>query len=77
MSQYDPQAHYDFHDAQGIKSGELRRGKLYMSGQLMGHIEDGVYYDGGEPAGKLDGLTIVRDEDGARFELVLQEPEQG
>jgi len=76
VSQYDPQATYDFHDAQGIKSGQVRQGKLYMSDNLEGHIEDGVFFDGAGPAGKLDGLTLVRDEDGARFELVLQEAEQ-
>ncbi|MCJ7854591.1 hypothetical protein [Pseudomonas monteilii] len=76
MSEYDPQANYDFLDLQGSKMGEVRQGKLYMSGERMGHLDNGVFYDQGEPAGKLEGLTIIRDEDRTPFHLVLQEPEQ-
>lgn len=78
---YDPQASYDVIDFQGIKSGEVIKGKYYdpgtrdtPDGEIVGDV---FYYKNspnlGGPAGKLVGLTIVRDDDGTPFHLVLQE----
>lgn len=78
---YDPQASYDVIDPEGIKSGEVIKGKYFEHGTRDTHdgeiVGDVFHYEGapnfGAPAGKLVGLTIVRDDDGTTFHLVLQE----
>lgn len=76
MSEYDPQAIYIVRDPQGVRCGEVRQGKLYLAGEHEGNIKDGVFYAGTEALGKLEGLTIIRDDDRTPFYLELPEPEQ-
>lgn len=77
MSSYDPQANYDVIDFEGIQVGEVRRGTYFEGGLAVGHIEGDVFHYQGEPAGKLTGLTIIRDDDATPFHLVPQESKQG
>lgn len=77
---YDPQASYDV-IYEGDKIAEVIKGKYYEHGTRDTHdgeiVGDVFRYHGspnfGAPAGKLVGLTIVRDDDGTTFHLVLQE----
>lgn len=77
MSSYDPQANYDFIDFEGIKVGEVRRGDYFEGGLAVGHIEGDVFHFDNAPAGKLEGLTITRDDDATPFYLIPQEPKHG
>lgn len=80
MSEYDPQAHYDLLDPEGIKVGELRKGRYFEGTWEVGYVEGDVFHYNGSPAGKLEGLTITRDDPPGELTqctLVLQEPAQG
>lgn len=77
MSSYDPQANYDLIDFEGIKVGEVRKGKYYEGNAHEGNIVGEVFHHQGAPAGKLEGLTITRDDDATPFHLVPQEPKHG
>jgi len=80
VSQYDPQAHYDFLDPQGIKVGELRKGRYFEGTWEVGFIEGDAFHYNGDVAGKLEGLTITRNdppgEPVTQCTLVLQETVQ-
>lgn len=80
MSEYDPEANYDFLDPQGIKMGELRKGRYFEGTWEAGFIEGDVFHYNREVAGKLEGLTITRNdppgEPVTQCTLVLQEPVQ-
>ncbi|GLO06577.1 MULTISPECIES: hypothetical protein [Pseudomonas] len=77
MSKFDPLASYDLIDPEGIKLGEVRKGLYYESGSAIGWFEGDVFHYNGKPGGRLDGLTITRDdppgEPLTQCELVLQE----
>ncbi|WP_350025807.1 hypothetical protein [Pseudomonas fulva] len=75
MSEYDPQANYNLIDFEGIKVGEVKKGKYYEGDSHEGDILGDVFHDRVEAVGKREGLTITRN-DGTPFHLVLQEPEQ-
>lgn len=60
--QYDPQASYDFLDPEGIKIGELRQGRYFEGDWEVGLIDGAVFHYNGAPAGRLDGLTVTRDD---------------
>ena len=62
MSNYDPQAIYDVIDPEGIKLGELRKGVYFEGDWEAGGIEGDVFHYNGKPAGKLEGLTVTRDD---------------
>lgn len=60
--QYDPKAQYDVHDPEGIKLGEVRQGLYFEGDWEAGRIEGDVFHYNGEAAGKLDGLTLTRND---------------
>jgi len=60
--QYDPQGSYDLLDPEGIKIGELRKGRYFEGDWEVGLIDGTVFHYNGEPAGRLDGLTVTRDD---------------
>jgi len=60
--QYDPKATYDVLDPESIKVGELRQGRYYEGTWEVGMLEGEVFHYNGAPAGKLDGLTLTRDD---------------
>lgn len=79
MSQYDPQANYDFLDPEGFKLGEVRQGRYFEGTWEIGSIEGDVFHYNGEAAGKLEGLTVTRNDPPGQLTqctLVLQEPAQ-
>jgi len=73
--QFDPQGRYDVRD-NGLKLGELVKGKFYEAGSTKprGQVVGNLFsYNNGEDTGRIEGLTIVRT-DGSVFELVPQQP---
>ncbi|KAB0507759.1 hypothetical protein [Pseudomonas moorei] len=58
--QYDPKACYDLLDPERIKVGELRQGRYFEGAWEVGTLEGDVFHYNGEPAGKLEGLTLTR-----------------
>lgn len=77
MSEYDSQANYDFLDPEGFKLGEVRKGRYFESTWEIGYIEGDVFHYNGEAAGKLEGLTVTRNDPPGQLTqctLVLQEP---
>lgn len=59
---YDPQASYDLMYAEDGKVGEVRQGRYFESGWEVGLIEGDVFLYNGQPAGKVVGLTVTRDD---------------
>lgn len=77
MSEYDPQANYDFLDPEGFKLGEVRKSRYFESTWEMGYIEGDVFHYNGEATGKLEGLTVTRNDPPGQLTqctLVLQDP---
>ncbi|RYF47551.1 MAG: hypothetical protein EOO38_11935 [Cytophagaceae bacterium] len=71
--QYDPQASYDLMYAEDGKVGEVRLGRYFESGWEVGLIEGDVFHYNGQPAGKVEGLIVTRDDNNGlltRFRLV-------
>lgn len=60
--QYDPQGRYDVIDPEGIKLGELRQGSYFEGTWEVGMVEGDVFHYNGEPAGKVEGLTLTRND---------------
>ena len=60
--QYNPQGQYDLFDPEGIKLGEIRQGRYFEGDWEAGAIEGDVFHYNGEPAGKLAGLTLTRND---------------
>lgn len=74
--QYDPQGRYDVIDPEDIKVGELRQGRYFESTWEVGMVEGDVFYYNGERAGKLEGLTLTRNDPPGKLtqcQLVRQE----
>lgn len=74
--QYDPKATYDVLDPESIKVGELRQGRYFEGTWEVGAVEGDVFHYNGAPAGKLEGLTVTRDDPPGQltqFRLVRQE----
>lgn len=59
---YDPKGCYDVIDPEGIKLGELRQGRYFEGTWEVGMVEGDVFHCNGEPAGKLEGLTLRRND---------------
>lgn len=74
--QYDPEGVYDVIEPEGSKTGELRQGRYFETTWEVGKVEGDVFHYNGKPAGKLEGLTLTRDDPpGAKltqFKLVRQ-----
>lgn len=60
--QYDPQASYDLMYAEDGKVGEIRQGRYFENGWEVGLIEGNVLHYNGQPAGKVVGLIVTRDD---------------
>lgn len=74
--QYDPKASYNVLDRESIKVGELRQGRYFEGTWEVGAVEGDVFHYNGEPAGKLEGLTLTRNDppgELTQFQLVRQE----
>jgi hypothetical protein len=59
---FDPQTTYDLVDPEGFKMGEVRQGLYYEGTWKVGEIEGDVFHYNGVPAGKVEGLTVTRDD---------------
>jgi hypothetical protein len=73
--QYDPKGRYDVVDPEGIKLGELRQGRYFESTWEVGMVEGDVFHYNGEPVGKLEGLTLTRNDppgELTQYQLVRQ-----
>ena len=60
--QYDPKACYDVLDRENIKVGELRQCRYFEGTWEVGSVEGDVFQYNGEPAGKLEGLVLTRND---------------
>lgn len=73
--QYDPNANYDVFDPERIQVGELHQGRYFEGTWEVGSVEGDVFHYNGEPAGKLDGLTLTRNDppgELTQFQLMRQ-----
>lgn len=57
---YDPSANYDVFDPENIQVGELRQCRYFEGTWEVGSVQGDVF--NGEPAGKLDGLILTRND---------------
>jgi hypothetical protein len=74
MSSFDPQGRYDVHQSNEGNCGEIVKGVYtWRNGDLVGRIVGNQLFNGDEPIARLEGLTLIRDDDGLVFELVAQE----
>lgn len=74
-TEFDPQGRYDVEHADS-KCGTIIKGKFeWMNGETVGYIEGDKLVSAGEALGQLNGLMLVRSDDGTRFELIEQEQE--
>lgn len=60
--QYDPSANYDIFDPENIQIGELRQGRYFEGTWEVGLVKGDVFHYNGEPADKLEGLTLTRND---------------
>lgn len=60
--QYDPQGHYDVLDPENFKVGELRQGHYFEGSWEVGMVDGKLFHYNGKPAGKLEGLTLTRND---------------
>jgi len=60
--QYDPANSYDLIYAEGQRVGEVRQGRYFESGWEVGLIDGGVFHYNGQPAGKVEGLLLTRND---------------